>query len=175
MTIRHSIVALAVLGAHPLHAQYRLVARSGASVTAAAASPAAALWQPTPRRSRGARVALQFLASSAGAAGGGLGTYLIMHDMGKQRVKGDEGYSRAGNVGYLVGSFAGATLGAQLVGNAMGGTSPVWATALGALIGTLPLATLGVDEPFLPLYGIILGWIPQGGLATVGYAAGERR
>ena len=175
MILRSSVVALAVLGAHPLGAQYRLVARSGASVSDATTLRSASPWQPTRRRSQGARVALQFLASSAGAAGGGLATYFITHDMGKQRVKGDEGYSRAGNIGFLVGSFAGATLGAQLVGNAMGGKSPVWATALGALIGTVPLATLGVDEPFLPLYGIVLGWIPEGGLATVGYAAGERR
>ncbi|HUQ81788.1 MAG TPA: hypothetical protein VM076_11640 [Gemmatimonadaceae bacterium] len=57
----------------------------------------------------------------------------------------------------------------------MGGTSPLWATALGALIGTVPRATLGVDEPFLPLYGIVIGWIPQGALATAGFTARERR
>jgi len=129
--------------------------------------------QQPPRRSSGGRLALQFLAASGGAVGGGLATYLALRDISPTRVKGDDGYSRSGNVGYLVGSFAGATLGAHLVGTRMGGHSPWWATSLGALLGTVPLAALGVDEPYLPLFGIALGWIPQAGLAAVGFSAGE--
>ena len=128
-----------------------------------------------PRRSAGARLGLQFLAASAGAVGGGLGTYLILRDVSETRVKGDEGYTRSGNVGYLAGSFAGATVGAHVVGRSMGGTSPLWATSLGALIGTVPLIALGVDEPFLPLYGIVLGWIPQAALAAGGFVIGDSR
>ena len=95
--------------------------------------------------------------------------------MSETRVKGDEGYTRSGNVGYLVGSFAGATLGAHLVGTSMGGKSPLWATSLGALLGTVPLMALGVDEPYLPLFGLALGWIPQGALAAGGFNIGESR
>lgn len=124
-----------------------------------------------PRRST--RIALQFLASSVGAAGGGLGAFLVLRDVGEQRVKGDESYTRAGNVGYLAGSFAGATIGAHVVGTRMGGRSALWATAAGALVGTAPLIALGVDEPYLPLFGFVLGWIPQAALATIGFRLGE--
>lgn len=58
----------------------------------------------------------------------------------------------------------------------MGGQSPLWATAAGAAVGTLPLfLAAGIDEPYLPVMGIILGWIPQAAFATIGYeAAGSR-
>jgi hypothetical protein len=131
--------------------------------------------EPPQRHSESARVALQFVAASAGAVIGGLGTYLAFRDLSETRVKGDEGYTRSGNVGYLVGSFAGATLGAHLLGTSMGGKSPLWATALGAAIGTVPLAALGIDEPYLPLFGIALGWIPQGALAAGGFNMAESR
>ena len=36
------------------------------------------------------------------AVGGGIAA---LNDVNTQRVKGDEGYTRSGNVGYLVGSF----------------------------------------------------------------------
>jgi Flp pilus assembly protein protease CpaA len=56
----------------------------------------------------------------------------------------------------------------------MGGRSPAWATAAGALIGTLPLFAFGgVDEPYLPIFGVVLGWIPQAAFATIGFTAGE--
>jgi len=131
---------------------------------------------PQGERSRGGRIALQFLASSAGAAGVGLVGYFMFDDVGTKRVEGDAGYTRAGNVAYLVGSATGATLGAHLVGRSMGGHSPLWATAAGAAVGTLPLfLAAGIDEPYLPLMGIILGWIPQAAFATIGYeAAGSR-
>ena len=90
-------------------------------------------------------------------------------------MKGDDGYSRSGNVGYLAGSFIGTTLGAHLVGKRLGGIAPLWATALGGLIGTVPLMALGIDEPYLPLAGIALGWIPQAALATGGFNMAERR
>lgn len=131
---------------------------------------------PQRERSRTGRVILQFLASSAGAAGVGLVSWLAFDDVGTRRVEGDAGYTRAGNVAYITGSFVGATLGAQLVGNSMGGRSPVWATATGALVGTLPLFAFGgVDEPYLPVFGVILGWIPQGAFATIGYTAADNR
>ena len=131
------------------------------------------LEQPS-KRSSGGRIALQFLAASAGAAGGGIGTFLMLRDVGEQRVVGDAGYTRAGNVGYLVGSWMGATIGAHAVGASMGAKAPVWATALGALVGTTPLIALGLDEPYLPLFGLALGWIPQGAMATGGFNMAQR-
>ena len=131
---------------------------------------------PQGERSRGGRLALQFLASSAGAAGAGLVGYFVFDEVGTKRVEGDAGYTRAGNVAYLVGSAAGATLGAHLVGRSMGGRSPVWATAAGAVVGTLPLfLAAGIDEPYLPLMGVALGWIPQAAFATLGFDAADSR
>ena len=137
-------------------------------------APSPALQQPR-KRSSGGRIALQFLAASAGAAGGGLGGYFALRNVSEQRVVGDEGYTRSGNVGYLLGSWIGATIGAHAVGTSMGAKAPVWATALGGLVGTAPLAALGVDEPYLPLFGLALGWIPQGALAAAGFNLAERR
>ena len=99
----------------------------------------------------------------------------MLRDVSEQRVVGDEGYTRSGNVGYLLGSWIGATIGAHAVGTSMGAKAPVWATALGALVGTAPLMALGVDEPYMPLFGIALGWIPQGALATGGFNVAERQ
>jgi hypothetical protein len=162
-------------------AQHSAVARSGITTHARDAASTrvtrdARAWEQRGEpRSRSGRVALQFLAASAAAAGGGLGTYLVTRDLGETRVKGDEGYTRAGNVGYLVGSLAGSTLGAHLVGTNMGGKAPLWATALGALAGTTPLIALGIDEPYLPLFGVALGWLPQAALATGGFVMAEPR
>jgi hypothetical protein len=128
-----------------------------------------------PRHSAGVRLGLQFLAAGVGAVGGGIGTFILLRDVSDQRVKGDEGYTRSGNVGYLVGSFAGATIGAHTIGRSLGGRSPLWATSLGALAGSVPLMALGVDEPWLPLYGVVLGWIPQAALAAGGFIMAESR
>jgi hypothetical protein len=156
------------------HAQQAQLTRQAAGVAPLVASLTT---EPRPQRerSRAGRIALQFVGASAGAAGVGLVTYLAFQDVGKTRVEGDAGYTRAGNVGYLVGSLAGATLGAQIVGSSMGRRSPLWTTAVGALVGTVPLLILGVDEPYLPIIGIALGWIPQAAGATIGFGAGDRR
>ena len=57
----------------------------------------------------------------------------------------------------------------------MGGKAPLWATALGAVVGTTPLLALGIDEPYLPLFGLALGWLPQAALATGGFVMAEPR
>jgi len=166
--------------ASPAAAQRRAALRTGITVRVpadASLTPALGavgpLQQPRPRSS-GTRLALQFVAASAGAVGGGLGTYFLLRDVSETRVEGDEGYTRSGNVGYLVGSLAGATLGAHVVGTSMGAKAPLWATSLGALVGTVPLIAMGVDEPFLPLYGLVLGWLPQGALAAGGFVMAQR-
>jgi hypothetical protein len=161
-------------------AQQRSALRSAIAITRVDSNATVALggdhpFQEPRRRSEGGRLALQFLAASAGAVGGGLGTYLLLRDVSETRVQGDEGYTRSGNVGYLVGSFAGATLGAHAVGTSMGGRAPLWATSLGALVGTVPLIAVGVDEPYLPLFGIAIGWLPQGALAAGGFVMGQSR
>ena len=187
-TTRHVAVALVACLIVPAsaRAQHRAALRTAIAMPTeagvatapprAAALGAAGLSVPAPPpRSAGARLGLQFLAAGAGAVGGGLGTYLILRDASETRVKGDEGYTRSGNVGYLVGSFAGATIGAHVVGRTLGGNAPLWATSLGALIGSAPLLALGVDEPYLPLYGVVLAWIPQAALAAGGFIMAESR
>jgi hypothetical protein len=172
---------LPLRASHAQHA-YRARSAAGPSTNPTAVNPTAVHHGGLPseprapqerRRSNAGRIALQFVAAGAGAAGAGLGTYLILHDVGTKRVEGDAGYTRAGTTGYMVGSFAGATLGAHLVGTRMGGRSPLWATAVGALVGTVPLIAMGVDEPYLPLMGIAFGWIPQAALATIGFNIAE--
>ena len=74
-----------------------------------------------------------------------------------------------------MGSFGGATLGAHRDGTALAGDCALWAAALGAAVGSVPLAALGIDEPYLPLFGIALGWIPQGALAVGGFTMAESR
>ena len=179
-TATRLIVVLA-LTVRPAAAQQRAILRGASSLTVARdAVNRVTLGVPIPaqqprRHSDSARLALQFVAASAGAVGGGLATYLVFRDVGKQRVKGDKGYTRSGNAGYLAGSFIGATIGAQIVGTSMGARAPIWATSLGALIGTTPLIALGIDEPYLPLFGLALGWIPQGALAAGGFTIGRTR
>jgi hypothetical protein len=178
-TFRVAAIAVVVTPFTAVPAQHRTELRTelGAAREAMALGPApnAGAWQqPARRRSASARIALQFLAASAGAVGGGIAGWATFEDVGERRVKGDAGYTRAANVAYLVGSFAGSTLGAHLVGTRMGGRSPLWATTLGALVGTSPLIALGIDEPYMPLIGIALGWIPQAALATGGFNMAER-
>jgi hypothetical protein len=184
MSIRQTVVAVVATAAiaSSALAQQRAALRSAIAPTRFGGdrSLGRTLGLPTPaleprRRSASARLALQFVAASAGAVGGGLATYFMLRDVSETRVEGDEGYTRSGNVGYLVGSFAGATLGAQVVGTSMGGKAPLWATSLGALVGTVPLIALGVDEPYLPLFGLAVGWIPQGALAAGGFTMAQSR
>jgi hypothetical protein len=122
-----------------------------------------------PRRATAGKTAAQLIASAAGATAIGLGAYFMLRDVGTHRVKGDDGYTRAGNVGYWAGSVVGAAAGAQLAGDALVGGGAVWATTLGAAIGTVPLFALGVDEPWTPVYGLVYGWPLQAALATGGY------
>lgn len=166
----------------PALAQHRSSLRSAASITSRTANRGGVTDVGSgpcalqPRRpSEGKRAAVQFVAGSAAAVSVGLAGYLLLRDVSETRVKGDEGYTRSGNVGYLVGSFVGTTLGAHLVGRSMGGKAPLWATSLGGLVGTAPLVALGIDEPFLPLIGLSLGWIPQAALATGGFVMAEPR
>jgi hypothetical protein len=175
-----ALLVLAFALAGDAGAQRRVALRSGVAPVYDDPDAVALGAQRPPQRERrrmstGGRVALQLLASGAGAVGGGIALDLALKDVSTQRVKGDEGYTRSANVGYLVGSFAGATLGAHWVGTSLGGKSPLWATALGSLVGTVPLAALGIDEPYLPLFGIVLGWIPQAALATGGFNMAESR
>ena len=178
-----AVATMTVVPCFPVLAQHRATLQTGISVAArpaagsldAALGVSAPLLQQPRQRSAGARLAWQFAAASAGAVGGGLATYFMLRNVSETRVEGDEGYTRSGNVGYLVGSFAGATLGAQVVGTNLGGKAPLWATSIGALIGTVPLMALGIDEPFLPLYGLVIGWLPQGALAAGGFVMGQSR
>jgi hypothetical protein len=175
------VVSAIVAPARPALAQHRSSLRSAASIATRTANRGVTDIGHSPlslqprRPSEGKRAAVQFIAGSAAAVSVGLAGYFVLRNVSETRVKGDEGYTRSGNVGYLVGSFVGTTLGAHLVGRSMGGKAPLWATSLGGLVGTAPLIALGIDEPFLPLIGLSLGWIPQAALATGGFVMAEPR
>jgi hypothetical protein len=85
-----------------------------------------------------------------------------------RRVRGDEGYTPNANIAYAIGSFVGSTVAVQLIGQTDGSRSPIWSTALGAGLGSIP-GFLSRDEPFLPLLGSVFFSPLQGGLGMVGY------
>ena len=85
-----------------------------------------------------------------------------------RRVKGDEGYTPRANAAFAIGSFAGATLASYLVGGSDGSHGSLFATALGAGIGTIP-AALAYNEPYAPFLGGLVGAPLQGIGARIGY------
>jgi hypothetical protein len=175
------IFASVVAPASSASAQQRSSLRSAvfvrqAATTRLSGAPGTPLVALQPRRrAERIRIALQFVAASVGAVSGGFAGYSALRDVGETRVSGDATYTRSGNVGYLLGSLVGTTLGAHVVGTHMGGRAPLWATTLGGLIGSAPLLLGGVDEPYLPLFGIAVGWIPQAAFATGGFNRAESR
>lgn len=85
-----------------------------------------------------------------------------------RRVKGDEGYTPRANAAFAIGSFAGATLASYLVGRSDGSHGSLLATALGAGIGTIPVA-LAYNDPYAPFVGVLLSAPLQGIGARIGY------
>ncbi|HWE44087.1 MAG TPA: hypothetical protein VG432_16410 [Gemmatimonadaceae bacterium] len=85
-----------------------------------------------------------------------------------RRVKGDAGYTPNANAAFAVGSFAGATLASYLAGRSDGSHGSFLATALGAGLGTIPVA-LAWNEPYAPFLGVIVGAPLQGLGARIGY------
>ena len=85
-----------------------------------------------------------------------------------RRVKGDEGYTPKANAAFAIGSFAGATLASYFFGRSDGSHGSFLATALGAGIGTIPVA-IAYNDPYAPFVGVLISAPLQGLGAEIGY------
>lgn len=112
-------------------------------------------------------VSRQLVFGVAGALIGGIVPFLAIDDAQSpnRRVKGDAGYQRSANVAYALGSWAGAAAGVALTGTP-GCRAPAKAV-IGAAIPSL-LLLAGYDDPYLPVYGVVLGAPLQSIGATIG-------
>ena len=119
--------------------------------------------------------ACQVAGAFVGAAAAGLGAWKLLDDPNGpgRRVKGDEGYTPAANTAYAVGSYAGGTLVAYVIGRSDGSRGSLLATAAGAGIPSVPLF-LGRNEPYLPLLGLVFGAPLQALGGTMGYQLTRR-
>ena len=106
-----------------------------------------------------ATVGTSALQTVAGLAGGfvlGLMGYKLAEGIADDRtVKGDAGYSPAGNWGWIAGSSLGIWGGIYGVGSALGYRASPLATGIGVAIPAALYLAIG-DDPYLPLYGIVL-------------------
>ena len=162
--------ALCLVSSQSLGAQWR---------TAAAFDPAPALVVHrsglVATRVSNARIAAQIAGGAIAAALLGFAAWTILDDPegSDRRVKGDAGYTPNANTAFAVGSFIGSTLAVYLIGRGDHSRGSFAATALGAAIPTIPIA-LRRHEPYLPLFGIVLGAPLQAIAATVGYQLTRR-
>lgn len=128
----------------------------------------AAVAAPEPASSRTKRRQLAIGTLAAMAVGIGAFAYYDDPNGPGRRVKGDAGYTPKANAAFAIGSFAGATLASYLVGRSDGSHGSFLATALGAGIGTIPVA-LAWNEPYAPFLGVLIGAPLQGVGARIGY------
>ena len=120
------------------------------------------------------QVVAQLLAGVVGAWAGGYAGYRIAERAADDyTVKGDAGYSPAGNVGYAVGSGLGSALAVYAVGAAGPARGSPVVTAFCAGMGSLALVPL-IDDPYMPYFGVLLVAPLQAVAATVGFHASRR-
>ncbi len=97
-----------------------------------------------------------------GSLAAGIPTFEVLYNHGPPiKVKGDDGYSVAANVGLLVAGAAGAALGVHLARHVREAPSSLTGALLGTVAATLPFM-LGVSSPTLPYYGLTLVPLLQG-------------
>lgn len=161
----------------------RRVAGQRLDATRAGLAPASAIRGGVPtsfrfQQSTGAQIpavphwhrGLQLVGGLAGAWTGGLVAYKTAeHLADDRRVKGDEGYSPAGNWAYVAGSLVGAALGVAGAGHLLRDHGAVPAALAGAAAPTLLLLTV-VDDPYLAIYGLVFAAPLQAVGAMLGYA-----
>ncbi|MFN8573553.1 MAG: hypothetical protein U0132_15975 [Gemmatimonadaceae bacterium] len=113
---------------------------------------------------------LQLAGGVVGAWAGGIISYKVAEDLANdRRVKGDEGYSPAGNWAWVASSLVGAALGVAGTGRGLTDHGSVkWALA-GAAAPSLLLLTV-VDDPYLPIYGFVFAAPLQAVGAMLGYS-----
>lgn len=175
--LRLCAAALTLLGvATPGSAAQRLAAKPSPLLdqpVAASLSPhrvKASFRQAMPAREPGAgKVILQLAAGVAGAWLGGLAGYQLVAGIADDRtVKGDAGYSPAGNGGFVAGSALGSATASALVGWALRTDGSYPGALVGASVPSL-LLLLGLDEPYLGLIGAIFVAPLQSGGAYLGW------
>lgn len=126
-----------------------------------------------PRKASSQRKVAQVLVGSLAASAAGILAYSRYDGGPGRRVKGDAGYNRSANVAYAFGSWAGSTLMVHMIGVEDGSRVPIWKTALGTGVGSIP-AFLDYDDPYLPLFGILFISPLQSGLGTIAYQTSRR-
>lgn len=172
-----SLALISIASSRPARAQYLpapafrtpAMAELHATTPHAGFIPAkAALASPEQASSRTKRRQLAIGTLAAMAVGIGAFAYYDDPEGPGRRVKGDAGYTPKANAAFAIGSFAGATLASYLVGRSDGSHGSFLATALGAGIGTIPVA-LAYNDPYAPFVGVIIGAPLQGIGARIGY------
>lgn len=126
-----------------------------------------------PRKASAQRKVAQVLVGSLAASAAGIVAWSRYDGGPGRRVKGDAGYNRKANVAYAVGSWAGSTLMVHMIGTEDGSRAPMWKTALGTGIASVPVF-LDYDDPYLPLAGIVIFSPLQSGLGTLAYQKSRR-
>lgn len=155
----------------PAMAELYATTRYAGFIPATAAPPSVALATlPAPEQASSRTKRRQLAIGTLAAMAVGIAAFAYYDDPNgpDRRVKGDAGYTPRANAAFAVGSFAGATLASYLVGRSDGSHGSFLATALGAGIGTIPVA-LAWNEPYAPFLGVIIGAPLQGLGARIGY------
>lgn len=112
----------------------------------------------------------QLAIGALGAIAVGIAAYAYYDDPAApgRRFNGDEGYTPKANAAFAIGSFAGATLASYLVGRSDGSHGSFLATALGAAVGTIPVA-LAYNSSHAPVVGVVISAPLQSLGARIGY------
>jgi len=115
-------------------------------------------------------VTRSIVAGTIGAWLAGLVAFKAFDDPGgsDRRVKGDAGYTPNANTAYAIGSWVGSTLTVHLAGRKYGSCGSLARAAIGAGIPSAVLL-LGRNEPYLPLFGVVLGAPAQAIGATIAH------
>ncbi len=163
---------LFAVSATPIRAQQ--LRPAGASLVVMGGSPAPSATPPVYLPATGRRKAAQFFGSWVAAASVGA---IAFGDLEERRGSDGTGegrsvYSSGRNTAYAIGSFVGATSAAFYIGRGDGSRSPLWRTALGAAVGTIPLL-LARKEPELVEIGTLLITPLQAAGATIAYQTGR--
>lgn len=171
--VAYSLVAGVLLAASASPARAQQLRPAGATYVSAGDSPAPSETPPVYSPATGRRKAAQFFGSWVAAAS--LGAIAFGEQKYRTAADGRRGgplYSSGRNTAYTIGSFAGATSAAFYIGRGDGSRSPLWRTALGAALGTIPLL-FAHDEPELMEIGTLLVTPLQGAGATIAYQTGR--
>lgn len=132
-------------------------------------------WSPAPSAppqrtpASAGRIATELLMGVGGAwVGGYLGYRIAERAADDYTVKGDAGYSPAGNVGYAVGSASGSALAVYAAGCSGPARGSLPATFAAAGTASLLLLLL-IDDPYMPLFGFVIVAPLQAVAATAGF------